>query len=62
MSLPPFSWMFKDPAEIVDDIRDIRKRLDAAEKERKARELKANRRKIRKLLKAAQRRELKGQK
>ena len=62
MSLPPFSWMFKDPAEIIDDIRGIRKRLEEAEKKRKAQELKANRRKIRKLLKAAKRRELKGQK
>lgn len=61
MSLPPFGWLWGDPAESVDRLRDLRQRLEAAEKEQRARELRANRRKIRKLLKAAKRRALKGQ-
>lgn len=50
MSGLPFAWMWRDPAESVDRLREMRARMDRAEKE------------LRKLLKMAKARELKGQK
>jgi len=57
----PFSWMYRDPAEVVDEIRDLRKRMEEFERKQKEVDLRRRRRKIRKLLKQAKARELKGQ-
>lgn len=62
MAMPPFSFMWGDPAECVDQIRTMRQRMAEAEKEIKARELIRKRRRIRKLVKQAKARQLKGQK
>lgn len=62
MAMPPFSFMWSDPAECVDQIRDMKHRMAEAEKEIKARELIRKRRRIRKLVKQAKARQLKGQK
>lgn len=61
MASVPFSWMWRDPAESIDRLREMRDRMEAAEKEMKARALIRKRRKVRKLLKAAKARQLKGQ-
>ncbi len=61
MPMAPFSWMWGDPADHLDRIREMRTRLEKAEKERKARELIKKRRKIRSLLKKAKARQLRGQ-
>lgn len=57
-----FAWMWRDPAESVDRLREMRARMDRAEKELRERELRHKRRRVRKLLKMAKARELKGQK
>lgn len=61
MTAVPFSWMWGDPAENVDRIRDMRTRMEAAEKEQKERDRIRKRRKIRKLVKLAKAMALKGQ-
>jgi hypothetical protein len=62
MSLPPFKWMQGDPANFLDRLRLLRKRMEAEEKRLKEVELKNKRRRIRRLLKQAKARQLKGQK
>ena len=57
MSALPFAWMYGDPAEVVDRLRELRQ-LD---EETRARERKRKARRIRKLVKAAMARQLKGQ-
>lgn len=57
----PFNWMWRDPAETLDRLRAVRDRMEKEDKEFREREIKRNRKRIRKLLKQAQRRELKGQ-
>lgn len=56
MSLP-FAWMYGDPAEVVDRLRELRQ----WDEETRARERKRRARRIRKLAKAAMARQLKGQ-
>lgn len=57
----PFSWMWRDPAENIDRLRDLRARMEKAEKEIKERDRIRKRRRIRKLVKLAEARQLKGQ-
>mgnify|MGYP007071648054 CR=1 FL=1 len=57
MSALPFSWMYGDPAEVVDRLRDLRQR-DAEFRER---ERKRKARRIRQLTRMAKARQLKGQ-
>lgn len=57
----PFSWMWGDPANVVDRLRPMQDRMAAAEKEIKERELRNKKRRIRKLVKLAKGRMLKGQ-
>jgi len=52
----------REQAESVDRLREMRARMDRAEKELRERELRHKRRRVRKLLKMAKARELKGQK
>lgn len=61
MSGVPFGWMWGDPAAHLDRLRSVRSRLEAADKEFRAREIKRNQRRIRKLVKAAKAQQLKGQ-
>ena len=61
MAALPFSWMWGDPAEVIDRLRPMRVRMDAAEKEMKERDLRNKKRRIRKLVKQAKARILKGQ-
>lgn len=61
MSAAPFSWMWKDPAEVMDRLRPMKERMAAAEKEIKERDRIRKARRIRKLVKAAKARELRGQ-
>jgi hypothetical protein len=53
----PFSWMYQDPAIVVDRMREL---LDR-DKEFNERERKRKARRIRKLVKMAKARQLKGQ-
>jgi len=62
MSAPPFTWMWSDPAEHMDRLRALKERLAKEEVEFKERERRRKARRIRKLVKAAKNRELKGQK
>lgn len=62
MSMPQFAWMWRAPAESIDRLREMRARIDRAEKELRERELRHKRRRVRKLVKMAKARELKGQK
>ena len=57
----PFSWMWGDPANVVDRLRPMQDRMAVAEKEIKERELRNKKRRIRKLVKLAKGRMLKGQ-
>lgn len=57
MSLPAFGWMWGDPVDVVERLEEWRQR----EAEFKARERKRKAKRIRALVKAAQRRETKGQ-
>lgn len=59
MSSVPFSWMWRDPAEVLDRLRPMRARMAVAEKELKSASV-AARRRIRKLVKLAKARMLKG--
>lgn len=61
MSAPPFAWMWSDPAEHMDRLLALKERLAKEEKDFKERERRRKARQIRKLLKAAKNRELKGQ-
>lgn len=61
MSVVPFSWMWGDPADSVDRLRSLKVRMAMAEKEFKERELRNRRRHVRRLVKMAKARELKGQ-
>lgn len=61
MSSVPFSWMWGDPAEILDRLRPMKARMAVAEKEMKERERRIKARRIRKLVKLAKARMLKGQ-
>jgi hypothetical protein len=61
MSSVPFSWMWRDPAEVLDRLRPMRARMAVAEKELKERERRRKARRIRKLVKLAKARMLKGQ-
>lgn len=62
MSAVPFSWMWGDPAENCDRLRSMRERMAAAEQEQKERDRRRKSRRIKKLLKMAENRQLKGQK
>lgn len=62
MTMPPFKWMQGDPANCLDRLRELRKRMEAEEKRLKEVELRNKRRRIRKLVKQAKARQLKGQK
>lgn len=53
----PFAWMYQDPAIVVDRMRELLER----DKEFKERERKRKARRIRKLVKMAKARQLKGQ-
>ena len=61
MSGVPFSWMWGDPAEVMDRLRPLKAQLALAEKEQKERDRIRKARRIRKLVKAAKARELRGQ-
>lgn len=60
MSKVPFSWMYGDPAESLDRIREMRKDMEQAEKQIKERERIKKSRRIRKLVKLAKAGKLKG--
>ena len=60
MSLP-FSWLWGDPAENLDRLRVVRARLEKEDKAFREREIRRNQRRIRKLVKEAKARQLKGQ-
>lgn len=49
----PFSWMWKDPALTIDQIRSMRARMDAEEKRLKDVERKRKARRIRQLTRLA---------
>lgn len=53
MASVPFSWMWRDPAEIGDRLIGMRERMAAAEKEQKERDRRRKARRIRKLVKLA---------
>lgn len=57
----PFSWLWGDPAENLDRLRVVRARLEKEDKAFREREIRRNQRRIRKLVKQAKNRELKGQ-
>lgn len=61
MSGVPFSWMWGDPAEVMDRLRPLKAQLEKAAKEQKERDRIRKARRIRKLVKAAKARELRGQ-
>lgn len=56
----PFSWMWKDPALTIDQIRNLRARMDAEEKRLKDVERKRKARRIRQLTRLAMAGALKG--
>lgn len=60
MSALPFSWMWKDPAETIDQIRSMRARMAYEEKRLKEQERRRKARRIRKLVKLAKAGKLKG--
>lgn len=61
MTGPVFSRWWGDPAESLDEIRAMRKRIEEAEKRAREVELRRKKRRIRKLVRLAKARELKGQ-
>ena len=61
MSGAQFSWMYKDPALIIDRLIDLRARMEAAEKIDAERHRIRQSRKWRRLVKLAKARKLKGQ-
>ena len=60
MSKMPFSWMYGDPAEFMDRMREMRKDMEQAEKQIKERARIKKSRRIRKLVKLAMAGKLKG--
>lgn len=61
MASVPFSWMYRDPAEVLDRLRPLQQRMADAEKQMRERERRIKRRRIKKLVKLAKARMLKGQ-
>jgi hypothetical protein len=61
MSVVPFSWLWQDPAETLDRLRVVRARLEKADKALREQDRRRKARRIRKLVKAAKARQLKGQ-
>lgn len=61
MSKAPFSWMWGDPANVVDRLQPMREQMATAEKQMRERERQRKARRIRKLTKLAKARALKGQ-
>ena len=57
----PFSWMWGDPAKVFERLNPMKERMEVAEKEMKERERRIKARRIRKLVKLAKARMLKGQ-
>ncbi len=53
MATPLFSWMFGDPAESIDRLRDMRSEMERTEKQIKERQRIKKARRIRKLVKLA---------
>lgn len=60
MAWLPFSWMWKDPALTVDQMRALRARMDDEEKRLKEQERRRKARRIRMLTKMAKAGKLKG--
>lgn len=60
MAAVPFSWMYRDPAEITDRLRTMRAGMAEEEKRLKEIERRKKRRHIRKLTKLAMSGKLKG--
>ncbi|WP_374615483.1 hypothetical protein [Thauera aminoaromatica] len=56
----PFSWMWQDPALVVDDIRALRQGVAAEEKRLAEQERRRKARRIRKLVRMAKAGKLKG--
>lgn len=61
MSAVPFAWLWHDPAETLDRLRVVRARLEKADQALREQERRRKARRIRKLVKAAKARQLKGQ-
>ncbi len=61
MPSAPFSWMWGDPADCIDRLRSMKDRMGKAEADIKERLRIKKSRRIRKLVKAAKARLLKGQ-
>ena len=61
MAAVPFSWMWRDPAEVIERLQPLQARMAIADKEMKERERRTKARRIRKLVKQAKARMLKGQ-
>ncbi|MBP8226104.1 MAG: hypothetical protein KAX59_08150 [Acidovorax sp.] len=61
MSLPPFDWLWRDPADAMDRLLSLKERLAKEEQEFKERERRRKARRIRQLVKLAKARQLKGQ-
>lgn len=61
MAWLPFSWMWQDPAQTVDQMRALRARLADEEKRLKEQERRRKARRIRKLTKLAKAGMLKGE-
>lgn len=61
MAWLPFSWMWKDPAETIDQMRGLRARMDIEEKRIKEQDRRRKARRIRMLTKLAKAGKLKGQ-
>ena len=57
----PFSWMWGDPAECCDRLRSLHERMARAEKDQAEIDRRRKARRIRKLVKLAKARQLKGQ-
>lgn len=60
MTAVPFSWMYGDPQNIIDDLRSLRQRLDEGERRLREQERRRKARRIRKLTKLALAGKLKG--
>lgn len=60
MASVPFSWMWRDPAQTIDQLRQMRSRMEAEEKRLKEVERRRKARRIRKLVRAAMAGQLKG--
>ncbi len=61
MSLPPFDWLWRDPADSMDRLLSLKERLAKEEQEFKERERRRKARRIRQMVKLAKARQLKGQ-